>query len=620
MKYLFLLTLIVTRLYSYSQGYMKEYDNLSLGWMKIFKATEKPKPITVDHRTYSTEQLSLANEFINWMQASYQPKGGLGDVKKTATERLGLYNLHTRSLPQHFGAYSRTYISLKKNAQGNYEPTDGTSWYWRILANHTIGHELQIITTPKQYYFYIYHYFDGTRDVEDKDAADMHGFNKHPNLKKYIHFYMPKNGNLGTGLQYVVLLTKDNTMPFVKVTRGEFIQKIEERIPEWYEEEKKKINEDLARDPRSVPYRLKGLDEMLERAKINLVKLKEKYKTTANEIAEVQPGNISMSDMTASINNTAWDFFDNRFRQSFPVYRHNSNAVDMSKTAKPQWVVISWDAEGVLTSTPSGTHMHQSILSNFNFDYVYNYFFNPEKTKGIPYKPLQSPGFEEKIIPTEKSSAAITMGTDASVLFFEDFSTTPIGKKPVNWQATLNTSGKPALVAKAGTEKENWIQLNGHNFHTTGFNKQLPQNFTLSFDVCVKKAFHWGTPGLEFNLVNKTGLNTYSNNIMVKLRPGFDGREGWVSGSIKTSATTLNYIKETPVQGFSNDKEINRTSVTIRKKGSQLQIFIGNAKIYDAADAVSAGFTFNHFYFTEYNQGWPVEEYYVTNIKIKKDE
>jgi hypothetical protein len=601
----------------YSQGYTKEYDNLPLGWMKIFKATEKPKPITVDHRTYSTEQLSLANEFIYWMQASYHPKGGIGEVKKTATERLGLYNQHTKSLPQHFGAYSRTYISLRKNAQGNYEPTDGTSWYWRILANHTIGHELQILTTPKQYYFYIYHYFDGTKDAEDKDAANMHGFNNHPNLKKYIHFYMPKNGNLGTGLQYVVILTKDNTMPFVKVTRGEFIQKLEERIPEWYVEEKNKINEDLVRDPKSVPYRLKGLDEMLDRARINLAKLKEKYKTSLQVITEVQPGNISMSDMTSSINSKDWDFFDNPFRQSFPVYKHNSNAVSMSKTATPQWVVISWDAEGVLTSTPSGTHMHQSILNNFNFDYAYNYFFHSEKIKGIPYKPLQSPTYEEKIIPTEKSSAATAMGTDASVLFFEDFSTTPIGKKPVGWLATLNERGKPALVSKAGNEKENWIELTGHNFHTTNFNKLLPQNFTMSFDVCVKKNFHWGTPGLELNLVNKTGLNTYNNNITVKLRPGFDGREGWASGSIKTAAR-LYYFKETAVPGFSNNKEINRTSVIIKKTGTHLQVFIGNLKIYDELNAVPENFPLNHFYFTEHDQGWPIEEFYITNIKISK--
>ena len=27
-------------------------------------------------------------------------------------------------------------------------------------------------------------------------------------------------------------------------------------------------------------------------------------------------------------------------------------------------------------------HLHESILNNFNFDYVYNYFFNPEKVKG----------------------------------------------------------------------------------------------------------------------------------------------------------------------------------------------------------------------------------------------
>ena len=36
-------------------------------------------------------------------------------------------------------------------------------------------------------------------------------------------------------------------------------------------------------------------------------------------------------------------------------------------------------------------YLHESIINNFNFGYVYNFFFDPEKVKGQPYKPLRSP-------------------------------------------------------------------------------------------------------------------------------------------------------------------------------------------------------------------------------------
>jgi len=36
-------------------------------------------------------------------------------------------------------------------------------------------------------------------------------------------------------------------------------------------------------------------------------------------------------------------------------------------------------------------HLHKSILDNFNFDYLYNFFFDPEKVKGQVYKPLHDP-------------------------------------------------------------------------------------------------------------------------------------------------------------------------------------------------------------------------------------
>ena len=75
-------------------------------------------------------------------------------------------------------------------------------------------------------------------------------------------------------------------------------------------------------------------------------------------------------------------------------------------------------------------HMHESIINNFDFDYIYNFFFDPEKVKGIAYKPLRSPATEEKLVVTEKSTDAKKMEADASVFYFEDFSTTPAGQRP----------------------------------------------------------------------------------------------------------------------------------------------------------------------------------------------
>ncbi|MHB8895165.1 MAG: hypothetical protein ACYC99_08335 [Candidatus Geothermincolia bacterium] len=47
-----------------------------LGWMKIYDYKGATLPIKMDQRVYSPAQLSIAQLFANWMQASYLPTDG----------------------------------------------------------------------------------------------------------------------------------------------------------------------------------------------------------------------------------------------------------------------------------------------------------------------------------------------------------------------------------------------------------------------------------------------------------------------------------------------------------------------------------------------------------------
>ena len=62
------------------------------GWMKVYDFKAATEPMTVDHRVYSTAQLSVANNFANWIQQSYVPVGGLGDVIRSVAEKLNTGN------------------------------------------------------------------------------------------------------------------------------------------------------------------------------------------------------------------------------------------------------------------------------------------------------------------------------------------------------------------------------------------------------------------------------------------------------------------------------------------------------------------------------------------------
>ena len=49
-------------------------------------------------------------------------------------------------------------------------------------------------------------------------------------------------------------------------------------------------------------------------------------------------------------------------------------------------------------TNPISLSLHEAILNDVDFQYIYDYFFDPGKVKGQPYKPLRSPSFTETII------------------------------------------------------------------------------------------------------------------------------------------------------------------------------------------------------------------------------
>ena len=399
-KYLSLLVLAVflgMALYAQPADNMDAIRKNAAGWVKTYGPPETYKPASYDNRTITPGQMGLAHLFLNWMQASYSPRYAIGDLKKFANEKLTEYNQFKRAEVQSYGAYARSYIMLKQNSDGKIVPASNDNWDWTIAANQTIGRRIDLLTMPDQYFFYLHYYIDSgiahhPHEKGDWAHMELYNFQDHPNIKQYTHFYIPKDPG-SVSLRYVVLLTPDNRIPFTPVTIGEFLRKTEERLPIWYATEKATINERYSNEPNRIALESKNLEEKYVRAKTNLKRLKDKYGSRAADIAMVADNSIDMSVLTTSTSeyNDDWDIFKKRGVHSYPVYYYDAATTARCKTDKPQWIVVSWDAEGAINNDPTGLHMHQSILDNFNFDYLYKYVFAPEKVKGISYKPLHNP-------------------------------------------------------------------------------------------------------------------------------------------------------------------------------------------------------------------------------------
>lgn len=629
MKKIILLALVVAAFTAQTQpiyvdriGFkLESIADIDIGWMKIYKHTTPPKGKQLGNRTYSATQIGYSQQFVEWMQQSYLPKGCLGDAgyyqnaipKFSGTNsRLGnAINMHGHALPLLYGAFSKMYMFLKKDAQGKFVPQVSFGEYWRIEANQLqyISEPVSFISSAEEYYFVLPDFNGNSKgyDADDKAASNLMGFNNHKNIKSYKHFYIPPK-TIDDYAHYVIIMTKDNELPFEKVTIGEFFTEAEKQFPDW-----QKV------DPVSA--------ENYLTAQKHLNRLKEKYKSKWNNIAELQLANtqINLQDFVRASEGYD-DMFDNKdiygkegIHTTFPILKVKKTTLALCKTDQPQWLVIRWTMG--MPNEPFNNHLHESILNNFNFDYVFNFFFNPEKVKGQQYKPLRSPSFKEVAVVTEASENSKKITADKNVFFFEDFSTTGIGKKPIGWQARLANAGTTGVVTNPDGLEGNWVELRGHYINATLLKKPLPQNFTLSYDLAVPQNFTWGAKGLTMQLSKETSPGNAESYLKLKLRPGSDGRDGEATLETKFPSPPgySNGTKWYVANGFSNNKKNNRITVIIKKIDEKLQVFIDKNKIAEYEKAIPAAHLFNALSFDCGGNSGENDKFYISNIKITKD-
>ena len=386
-----------------------------LGWMKVYNFKGAKEGKKVDHRNYSAAQLSICDSFANWIQASYLPKGGLGDVFRKVSEKIGLYNQHTAGRPPSYGAYSKTYNQLKYNSSGKRVLYTSDHIWWDISANAVPGWAAKQLSVNGRYYFTM-----PTADLEFTDEAIKARLDlrNEKNVKAYTSFWL-KNEGFGSGTQNV-LLCKENRSPFIKISRAEYFRVLEFAMPVFYETEKKKIFEAEQGIEKRVAVAMKSLDERMERFRTGLQLNKEKYSKRLHELAMVaspQPG-LSNLEHGRDIFTGSYLTDPDTNNSPYAVYTIDSAMAADCKKDKPQWILISWEYYvGALEK-----QQQEAILNNFNFAYVYDFFFNPEKVKGQPYKPLRSPYAKEVIAINPASEASKKNAADRNVHFFEDFS------------------------------------------------------------------------------------------------------------------------------------------------------------------------------------------------------
>lgn len=578
----------------------------TIGWMKVYKFTGVRPAMTVDAKHYSAAQLAIADSLANWIQASYTPKGALGDVIQTVSTKLGLYNKNDASLPQTYGVYTKTYFELKYDKNRKLVPFTNSHQRWNIMANKVFGEPVLVLNTPTQYYFLMPG--AGKPDAQVKAVMDRYDLSGHPAVRRFITYFNNQLRSSTPNATFVVL-SKDNKLPFVKITKAEYLDKLAGAVERKYAAEKAYAIQGWP-EGKARASALKDADDRYQKRLSLLASNREKYAARLQETAEVfelQPDELleNYKDVFEGSGGPG---------ERYPVYKVDPVMAELAKTDQPQWLVVWWDGDLL---DPIGKQQHDAILNNFDFQYVYDFFFAPEKVKGRPYRPLRSPDFREAVVVKEASEASRKNASDAGVHLFEDFSTTAVGRAPNGWTVG-RTSG---TIANLDGLPGNWVVMAGEARLTPKQLKTpLPRDFTLTYELVASQNFTWGAKGLTLQLANERSPGTAESYLSLKLRPGFDGKDGEAVIETKFPSGYPSGTKWLVATGFSNNKPNNRITVSIRKAGETIQVFIDANKIAEYEKAIPAGLLFNAMSFVVLGSASEQnDKFYLSKIRISKE-
>lgn len=586
-------------------------------------------------RTFSPAQLKHPELFAQWLQKSYVPIGAL-DFSYAIAEP----NQKEEIQPYGTGINAAMWRAMWDNSGTKVikQPHSENPIY--MLTNHIIDAvPIRMLTTQGQSVFMrrspdIEKAFIGSSTKRNEFVKQLQ-LQQHPQIGKYIVQYYGCDGD-GCQPLIAVYLAPGNKLPIRQLTRGEVLGLVEKAIPSEITVAKNKLKSTFGHRPSSLQEEYKRFDEtVLPKWKANLEKLKKQHSNSLHAPAEIHDANgIEM----INIFNGDDIFADEglvKKQNTYGIYTYEDGLLEKSKKDQPLWICISWKPADI-QYIPYEREIHRSMITHFNFDHVYDYFFRPDNIKNKPYTILNEAIQKTHLASYKKKEKAIvTKNLPANVYFFENFSGSSVGEKPNGWY--MPGVGAPSLIAKPDGETNHWVKLGQHRLMPNDVKKQLPNNFKMEFDVATDKDFTQNTGGaFLLRIHNKilTANGDYKDapkQIFIDL----DAKAGNAkfsqnpTGYARLKATytgmnnTLRYADNLQYNNDFNNKKF-KAHFTITKQGNKVKAFIDDKEIValdkygkpiPGFNELPEGAKFTSFYFENISNNKETG-IYITDIRI----
>ena len=204
------------------------------------------------------------------------------------------------------------------------------------------------------------------------------------------------------------------------------------------------------------------------------------------------------------------------------------------------------------------------------------------------------------------------------VFAFEDFSTAEVGDFPARW----NTNGT-AEVVTLNTKGGKWLKINKEATFYPEFITDLPENFTLEFDLGVNNG--WNSYPFHLNIVKLKSPDKYDeyghyvrwqgdHAIHLNFKPAIDTYTG-NSHILVGSDGNHSIDNDVNFKNWNTGKN-NFGHISIWRQKERLRVYVNGEKIFDLPKAFKMDSKYNAVTFASQG-GYKEDDYYVLgNIRL----
>lgn len=587
-------------------------------------------------RTFTAEQKKLPELFYQWVRKSYTLLGSINTDKSMA---IAEPNNKDEVSPYMVGLFAPTYAPAWDNDGKKIVRQPHSENPIRITTNFIIdATQIPLLTAPGRSVF-----MRRSADIEKTFSKQYYtnlikSFNlkQHPQIGKYIFQFYGCEGDMCQP-NVAVYITPNGRLPIRQLSRGEVLNMAEQAIPAEAEKARKKIKaENSYRMDQQVKWLKNFDDNTLPQWKNNIEKLRNKYNGKLDVPAEIRnPNGVEMINFF-----NADDIFGTTSSGiSYGIFTYEDGILEKSKQDKPLWICISWSPASQ-DAQFQGRELHRSITSHFNFDYVYDYFYNPQKVKGVAYSTL-NPN-DQKVAITksiEKKNAIVpTKNLPAGVILWDDFLQNTINATPNGWYI-VNIGAQPK-VASLNNQKGNWVELGDHKLipNTNHFKNAFPDNFIFEFDMVTSNFTTPSGGALELlinnNVLQKNGdfaseQSSKQKRIEFLIHAGNEDLSYKSDGYSYLKVTyggmpdKLRYGATTQYNNYLSNRK-TKAHVKITKQGTAVKAFVNgyellsldaNKKNVAGYNELPEGSKFTYFQFLNKTKN-KENKVYISNVKI----